>query len=158
MAPLAWLLDFDRATSRMHNKALIFDNQVAIVGGRNVGDEYFGAAGDVLFADLDVMAIGPVVEAVSHAVGRAHRRVRRPDDGAGAVEVEQIGGVAHALLALEHLEQLQRVEVDLLEADADARARVHHRRLQPQLAQTVADVAEDARTGLGQALRATRKG
>lgn len=60
-----YIFDFPRANRRMHNKSFTADNQVTIVGGRNVGDEYFGAAGDVLFADLDVMAIGPVVEAVS---------------------------------------------------------------------------------------------
>ena len=37
----------------------------AVVGGRNIGDEYFGAAEGLAFADLDVMAIGPVVQEVS---------------------------------------------------------------------------------------------
>jgi putative cardiolipin synthase len=49
----------------MHNKSFTADNQVTIIGGRNVGDEYFGAADGVLFADLDVLAIGPVVREVS---------------------------------------------------------------------------------------------
>ena len=39
--------------------------QATIVGGRNVGDEYFGATDDVLFADLDVLAVGPAVAEVS---------------------------------------------------------------------------------------------
>ncbi|WP_296832268.1 hypothetical protein [Thiomicrospira sp.] len=42
----------------MHNKAFIADNQVAIVGGRNIGDKYFSATKNLLFADLDVVAIG----------------------------------------------------------------------------------------------------
>ena len=62
---LGYLTDFSRANRRMHNKSFTVDNQVTIVGGRNVGDEYFGAADDVLFTDLDVMAIGPVVTEVS---------------------------------------------------------------------------------------------
>jgi putative cardiolipin synthase len=62
---LGYLTDFSRANRRMHNKSFTVDSQVTIVGGRNVGDEYFGAADDVLFADLDVMAIGPVVTEVS---------------------------------------------------------------------------------------------
>jgi putative cardiolipin synthase len=49
----------------MHNKSFTADNQAAIIGGRNVGDEYFGATEGVLFADLDVFAVGPVVSAVS---------------------------------------------------------------------------------------------
>lgn len=48
----------------MHNKSFTADNQVTIVGGRNVGDEYFGAGQEDLFLDLDVMAIGPVVKEV----------------------------------------------------------------------------------------------
>ncbi|WP_374011340.1 phospholipase D family protein [Massilia sp. Se16.2.3] len=62
---LGYLSDFSRANRRMHNKSFTADNQITIVGGRNVGDEYFGADDDLLFADLDVMAIGPVVADVS---------------------------------------------------------------------------------------------
>jgi putative cardiolipin synthase len=50
---------------RMHNKALIADNSIAVVGGRNLGDEYFGADREVNFADLDLLAAGPVVGEVS---------------------------------------------------------------------------------------------
>jgi len=57
--------DFGRINRRMHNKALIADNRAAIVGGRNVGDEYFGAGTGAGFADLDVAAIGPLVGEVS---------------------------------------------------------------------------------------------
>ena len=52
----------------MHNKSFTADNRVTIVGGRNVGNEYFGAGEDVLFADLDVMAVGPAVQEVSECV------------------------------------------------------------------------------------------
>ena len=67
---LAFVTDFSRVNRRMHNKSFTADNQATIVGGRNVGDEYFGAAGDVLFADLDVLAVGPVVDEVSHEFDR----------------------------------------------------------------------------------------
>lgn len=63
--PLGYLTDFARANRRMHNKSFTADNQASIVGGRNVGDEYFGATNGILFADLDVLAIGPVAQAVS---------------------------------------------------------------------------------------------
>jgi len=62
---LSYLTDFSRANRRMHNKSFTADNQATIIGGRNVGDEYFGATDGVLFADLDVIAIGPVVDDVS---------------------------------------------------------------------------------------------
>lgn len=63
--PLGYLTDFSRANRRMHNKSFTADNQATIVGGRNVGDEYFGATDGVLFSDLDVLAIGPIVSEVS---------------------------------------------------------------------------------------------
>src|SRR5690606_9857637 len=46
-------------------KALIADGQAAIIGGRNIGDEYFGATDGVLFADLDVLAAGAVLPDLS---------------------------------------------------------------------------------------------
>lgn len=50
---------------RMHSKTFTVDNQVTIVGGRNIGDEYFDANPNLAFADMDVMAIGSVVPDVS---------------------------------------------------------------------------------------------
>lgn len=50
---------------RMHNKSLIADNQIAIVGGRNIGDEYFDASGEMNFNDFDLFTVGPVVNEVS---------------------------------------------------------------------------------------------
>ena len=57
--------DFARVNRRMHNKSFTADNQVTVVGGRNIGDEYLGAQSRLAFLDLDVMAIGPVVNEVS---------------------------------------------------------------------------------------------
>ena len=55
------LLRFFSVNRRMHNKAWIADGQVAVVGGRNVGDEYFDAAADMNFMDTDVSVVGPPV-------------------------------------------------------------------------------------------------
>ena len=49
----------------MHTKSYTVDNEVTIVGGRNIADEYYGASQDVNFGDIDVMGIGPVVNEVS---------------------------------------------------------------------------------------------
>jgi putative cardiolipin synthase len=57
--------DFSRLNRRMHNKSFIVDSAVAIVGGRNIGDEYFDAAGNVNFRDLDVLVIGPVMSEIT---------------------------------------------------------------------------------------------
>lgn len=50
---------------RMHNKAWIADNRVAVLGGRNIGDEYFDASEQSNFRDLDVMLFGPKVRQAS---------------------------------------------------------------------------------------------
>ena len=67
---LGYLTDFSRANRRMHNKSFTADNQVSILGGRNIGDEYFGATDGVLFSDLDVLAVGAVVPQVSQDFDR----------------------------------------------------------------------------------------
>jgi putative cardiolipin synthase len=61
------LRDSVRLNRRMHNKVFIADNQVAITGGRNIGDEYFGADHDLAFVDLDVVAAGAIVDALSQS-------------------------------------------------------------------------------------------
>jgi putative cardiolipin synthase len=62
---VGYVTDCFRLNRRMHNKSFTADNQATIIGGRNVGDEYFGAAAGPRFVDLDVMAVGPVVTEVS---------------------------------------------------------------------------------------------
>ncbi|SHK12007.1 putative cardiolipin synthase [Marinobacter antarcticus] len=62
---IGYLASFRRLNHRMHNKSFTADNQATIIGGRNVADEYFGAGRGALFADLDVLAIGPVVHELS---------------------------------------------------------------------------------------------
>jgi len=64
------LRDFGRINRRMHNKSWIADNRIALVGGRNLGDEYFTASDAVNFVDLDFAMIGPVVRDVSASFDR----------------------------------------------------------------------------------------
>lgn len=65
----AWqaLRDGVRLNRRMHNKVFIADNQLAITGGRNIGDEYFEVHPALDFVDLDVLAGGAIVSELSHA-------------------------------------------------------------------------------------------
>jgi putative cardiolipin synthase len=65
-----FLGNFGRLNHRMHNKSWIADNRLAVVGGRNLGDEYFSASDDVNFVDLDFAMIGPVVRDVSASFDR----------------------------------------------------------------------------------------
>jgi putative cardiolipin synthase len=62
---LNYLTDFRRLNRRMHNKSFTADGIVTVVGGRNVGNEYFARGSGVGFRDLDVIALGPVVADVS---------------------------------------------------------------------------------------------
>lgn len=55
-----------RVTRRMHNKSFTVDNQITLIGGRNIANEYFDASAESKFGDLDVLAIGPVVHEVSN--------------------------------------------------------------------------------------------
>ncbi len=59
------MTDYGRVNRRMHNKSITADNQVTVVGGRNIGDVYFAADSDLDFSDLDALAAGPVVADVS---------------------------------------------------------------------------------------------
>ncbi len=56
---------FERVNQRMHNKSMIVDNRAAIIGGRNIGDEYMGLHAEFNFHDLDVLGFGPVARQAS---------------------------------------------------------------------------------------------
>jgi putative cardiolipin synthase len=59
------LTEFHRLDHRMHNKAMIVDNRIAIVGGRNLADEYFGLHSEANFRDLELLVGGPIVTEIS---------------------------------------------------------------------------------------------
>ena len=61
LRPLALLRDPARLTRRMHAKALIADSRLAVVGGRNIGDEYYAPEAEMAFADVDVLLAGELV-------------------------------------------------------------------------------------------------
>ena len=91
---MASLADFRRLNHRMHNKLFIADGVVAVMGGRNIADEYFTRSATSNFVDMDVFVVGPVVrrarqhlrcllEQPAGLSGRGHRRrIRRPRRGA----------------------------------------------------------------------------
>jgi len=54
-----------RVNYRMHNKTFVADNAAAVLGGRNIGDEYFQASERTEFGDFDVLAVGPLVREIS---------------------------------------------------------------------------------------------
>ena len=64
------LFDFGRIQQRMHNKLFIADNALAVTGGRNLGDEYFGQSDKSNFLDLDVLVAGSLVQDLSQSFDR----------------------------------------------------------------------------------------
>ncbi|RLA01314.1 MAG: hypothetical protein DRQ42_03460 [Gammaproteobacteria bacterium] len=67
---LNYLGDFKVANRRMHNKTFTVDNQISVVGGRNIADEYFGIDKDTQFRDTDMIARGPVSKDISKTFDR----------------------------------------------------------------------------------------
>jgi phosphatidylserine/phosphatidylglycerophosphate/cardiolipin synthase-like enzyme len=62
---LTSISDIPRINHRMHNKLFVADNELAITGGRNIGDEYFTLDKRSNFIDLDVVVAGPLVAQLS---------------------------------------------------------------------------------------------
>jgi len=54
------IAEMERLNTRMHDKLLIADGQAAVVGGRNIGDHYFGLSHDYNFHDLDLLGFGDI--------------------------------------------------------------------------------------------------
>jgi putative cardiolipin synthase len=64
------LTRFERMNHRMHNKLLVADNRATVLGGRNIGNEYFGLSHEFNFRDLDVIGVGPVARQASEKFDR----------------------------------------------------------------------------------------
>ena len=65
-----YVKDFEIANRRMHNKSFTVDNQVTIVGGRNIAEEYFQLRTDAEFVDFDMLGFGPVAPGISETFDR----------------------------------------------------------------------------------------
>jgi putative cardiolipin synthase len=79
---------------RMHNKLLVADNRAVILGGRNIGDEYFGFNAEFNFHDLDALGIGPVARRSSTVFDRYWN-----SDWVVPVSALQLHATAHDLRA-----------------------------------------------------------
>ena len=77
----------ERMNHRMHNKLMVADNRGAIIGGRNIGNEYFGLSPDFNFRDLDVLGVGPVARQASSCSTVLEQRV---GDAVGALGIASI--------------------------------------------------------------------
>jgi cardiolipin synthase C len=62
---IEWVFNSSRVDYRMHNKLLVVDNAIALIGGRNIGDQFFQVNPESQFADDDVFAAGPISQQLS---------------------------------------------------------------------------------------------
>jgi len=62
---LEFMFSRSRLDYRMHNKLIIVDNSISLIGGRNIGDEFFQVDPQLQVADDDVFTVGPIVRALS---------------------------------------------------------------------------------------------
>ena len=103
----AFLFEFSRLNRRMHNKSFTADGAATIVGGRNIGDAYFGASEGALLADLDLIAIGAVVDDVERSFDDYWASAR-------SIPVEQLVGERPAFM----LQSLRREAEQMYDEDA----------------------------------------
>nr|WP_298891976.1 phospholipase D family protein [uncultured Acinetobacter sp.] len=67
LRPLDMVLDFDRITRRMHNKTFIVDQEVALIGGRNMSNQYYNAGENYQFSDMDVLLVGQATDEIMNS-------------------------------------------------------------------------------------------
>ena len=101
---LDFITDFGRVNRRMHNKLMVADNAAAIVGGRNIGDIYYGVNTIANYRDLDVLAAGPVVRDLSGVFDRYW-------NGASSVPIAAIVGRAYGAADLDAIRVRLREEI-----------------------------------------------
>jgi putative cardiolipin synthase len=107
------LAEFHRLDHRMHNKAMIVDNHVAIIGGRNLADEYFGLHAVANFRDLEVMVGGQIVLDVSTEF----------DDywnDHWAVPIEALSHIRHTVADLDAAREVREAHLHIHAEQSDA--------------------------------------
>ncbi|WP_152046730.1 phospholipase D family protein [Aureimonas psammosilenae] len=107
---------------RMHNKAWIVDGRLAIVGGRNVGDEYYDASESSNFRDLDLLCLGPAVtesekvfdtywnSGVALPIGKLAKGIVRPRLKRVRAQLQRVAGSREAKPYLDRLKSHMALE------------------------------------------------
>ncbi|MGO3383565.1 MAG: phospholipase D-like domain-containing protein, partial [Acinetobacter guillouiae] len=65
--PIDMVLDLKRINRRMHNKTFTADNQISLIGGRNMSNQYYNVSDNYQFSDVDVMLVGQAVDDITHS-------------------------------------------------------------------------------------------
>jgi putative cardiolipin synthase len=123
------LAEFRRLDHRMHNKAMVVDNQVAIVGGRNIADEYFGLDEEANFRDLELLLGGSVVQEVSDAF----------DDYWNDPWAFPIATISHGKASVEQLAEAERI--------GNASPHIHEEESSEELLARWLEIVDNADTG-----------
>lgn len=67
LRPVDMVLDLKRINRRMHNKTFTADNQISVIGGRNMSNHYYNVSDNYQFSDVDVILVGQAVEDIQHS-------------------------------------------------------------------------------------------
>lgn len=67
LRPVDMILDLKRINRRMHNKTFTADNQITLIGGRNMSNQYYNVSDRYQFSDVDVMLVGHAVSDITHS-------------------------------------------------------------------------------------------
>ena len=65
--PVDMVLDLKRINRRMHNKSFIVDNQISLIGGRNMSNQYYNVSDNYQFSDVDVLLVGAASDEIIHS-------------------------------------------------------------------------------------------
>ena len=104
-----------RLDYRMHNKLLVVDNSAALIGGRNIGDEYFQIDPDSQFADDDVFAAGPIVKLLSHTFDEFwNNALSIPNEALSARKSSHVALQEHRESTIEQPAQVKTGGIDYL--------------------------------------------
>lgn len=149
---IGYITDFARLNRRMHNKSFTVDNTATIVGGRNIGDEYFAAGDEPLFTDLDVLAVGPIVGEVAEDFARYWQsRAVAPLD----IVVDEDTGELSAVTLPQAWRETSQVQRYLRRVDESPFVSQLESRSLPFIWANTRLLSDDPRKGLGRARTST---
>ena len=141
-----YTFDFFRMNRRMHNKSFLVDGAAAIIGGRNIGDEYFRVGDENFYLDMDVLGIGAITPQTAAVFDQYW-------NSASVFALESIvteAGDLPAFLTRAETEAASPAAAALRSANATTLARVKSAAIAPEWAQ-VQLVADDPAKGSGTA-------
>ncbi len=133
-----FITGFGKQTRRAHNKSFTVDNKATILGGRNIGDEYFEADPELGFVDLDVLSVGPIAGEVSTSFDQYwNSELSYP-----------ILSLLKAPPSTEEIEQRKKIFDDFIMQQADSKYVKHLRN--SELAKRIRQQREEYQWGVGE--------